>query len=149
MKGIKINIVLDEFAGLSYATERTVTNLKLAIQDLPEKVVVEGFGGTLSDPIDKYATIIFQNGAKISCNIVAEICDVLPPVSENIFKIWPELRQYKNELSAPVPRKAEAVDVLIGLRDMFTFMYTNCYEDDLKVRTNPSFSMRLDPSFYG
>ena len=61
VKGIKINIVLDEFAGLSYATERTVTNLKLAIQDLPEKVVVEGFGGTLSDPIDKYATIIFQN----------------------------------------------------------------------------------------
>ena len=44
VKGIKINIVLDEFAGLSYATERTVTNLKLAIQDLPEKVVVEGFG---------------------------------------------------------------------------------------------------------
>ena len=33
VKGIKINILLDEFAGLSYATEKTVTNLKLVIQD--------------------------------------------------------------------------------------------------------------------
>ena len=52
VKGFQINVVLDEFAGLSYATEKTVSNLKLAVQDLPEKVVVEGFGGALSDPID-------------------------------------------------------------------------------------------------
>ena len=128
---------------------KTVSILKLAIQDLPEKVVVEGFGGTLSDPIDKYATIVFKNGAKISCNIVAEICDVLPPVTEIVFKLWPELRQYKNELSAPVPRKAEALDDLIGLRDMFAFMYKNHFEDDLKVKTVPSVSMWLDPSFLG
>ena len=149
VKGIQINVVLDEFAELSYATEKTVSNLKLAIRELPEKVVVEGFGGTLSDPIDKFAEITFKNGATIACNIVNEICDELPPVTNNIFRIWPELQQYKNELSAPVPRKAEAVNVLIGLKDMFTFMYTNYYEDELKVRTNPSFSMRLDPSFYG
>ena len=103
----------------------------------------------MSGFIDKFATSTFKNGAKILCNIVTEICDSIPPVTDHIFRIWPELQQYINKLSAPVPRKAEAVDVLIGLRDMFAFMYKNCFEDDLKVSTSPSFSMRLDPGFYG
>ena len=111
--------------------------------------MVEGFGGTLSDLIDKFATITFKNDAKISANIVTEICDAIPPVTDHIFRIWPELQQYINKLSAPVPRKAEAVDVQVVLRDMFAFMYKNHFEDDSKVRTNPSFSMRLDASFFG
>ena len=65
VKGFQINVVLDEFAVSCYATEKTVSNLKLAIQDLPEKVVVEGFGGTLSNPIDKFATITFKNGVAV------------------------------------------------------------------------------------
>ena len=99
VKGIQINVILDEFAGLSYATEKTVSNLKLAIRDLPEKVEVEGFGGLLSDPIDKFVEITFKNGATIACNIVTEICDALPPVTNSIFRIWPEFQKYKNELS--------------------------------------------------
>ena len=140
---------MDEFAGLSYATERVCAKLNLEIQKLPEEIVVEGFGGITSEPIDRFSTITFQNGAKIEVNVVSEICDALPPVSEQVFKIWPDIEEYKENLSAPIPRGEESVDVLVGLKDMFKLMYTNYYGAEIKVRTNRNFSMRLDPSFFG
>ena len=80
-------------------------------------------------------------------NVVSDICDALPPVSEQVFKIWPEIVKYKDHLSAPIPRGEESVDILVGLKDMFKLMYTNYYGTEIKVRTNRNFSMRLDPSF--
>ena len=67
-------------------------------------MIVEGFGGVISEPIEDFVTVTFKSGAKISCNVVPEICNALPPVQENISKVWPELRYFKNKLSAPRPR---------------------------------------------
>ena len=32
---------------------------------------------------------------------------------------------------------------------MFALMYTNYFEDEIKVRINSNFSMRWDPSYFG
>ena len=81
VKGKQINVILDEFAGLSYATERVCAKLNLEMQKLLEEIVLERFGRITSEPIDSFSTITFQNGAKIEVNVVSEICDALPPVS--------------------------------------------------------------------
>ena len=86
-------------------------------------MVVKGFGGNPSEPIEHLTTITFQNSAQISCNIVPEKFDAFLAALDRTFQTWHEKEWYKNELSAPVPRKEEKVNFLIEIKGMFDLMY--------------------------
>ena len=120
---VPINIMIDTGSASSHATKSIIQQMGCTERQRRNPLQVIGFGNKKASLITKYSTLtllgIEGRKATIDFNIFEkEFIADLPGVDSQIFDEFPHLLDHKNSLTAPIPREAQRVDAIIGVRDV-------------------------------
>ena len=122
INGFPINIMVDSGAASSHITMDAVKTISGKIQKRRNPLQVLGFGNTKAQLITSYTTTTLKGiegeEIEIDFNISnQDLVSSIPGVSSQIFDDYPHLNCHRDTLSAPIPREAQKIDAIIGLRD--------------------------------